>query len=503
MVKIRIMKRKYIMNIVLLAFIFTSCDKWLDVKPELDIYEETLFEKAQGYYIALNGLYIDMSGKHLYGQELTWGAIEAWGRSYNLHEKAHASYLEIVNFEYDKKGAKSIAASIWLDSYKVIAEANNLIQNLENDGEVKFKYGEVTKNMILAEAYAIRAIMHFELLRIFAKAPVADNGGESAFIPYVTEYPSIVNSPVETKNVLKYLIADLEKAKEWIKPFDTDVQYPGGKTYSSAISTKIKLDNGSGESISDDEFFRYRANRLNYYAITQLLARVCLYAGEKDKAFENANEIVKLVDKGIGLRFVAPGYIGDPMVLSSVEPRLHSEILFAPYNSTLSTWTNNYFSSDAQNNTLNLNDKNGIFETNPSDVRLKAIPKNMVTKFSLEGRDESNMIAAKSLEPVLRGPECYYIAAEAIFDKDRPLAVEIFNKVVNARNNSVYNLNTDVDKEAFMEALVKEYRREFLCEGQMVYVYKRLNLPLRENGTTVAHNGKLVMPVPDTEAGIQ
>lgn len=124
-------------------------------------------EKAQGYYIALNGLYIDMSGKHLYGQELTWGAIEAWGRSYNLHEKAHASYLEIVNFEYDKKGAKSIAASIWLDSYKVIAEANNLIQNLENDGEVKFKYGEVTKNMILAEAYAIRAIMHFELLRIF------------------------------------------------------------------------------------------------------------------------------------------------------------------------------------------------------------------------------------------------------------------------------------------------------------------------------------------------
>lgn len=497
------MKRRYIINIAILAFIFTSCGKWLDIKPELDIYEETLFEKAQGYYMALNGLYIDMSGKNLYGRELTWGAIEAWGRSYNLNERAHISYLQIANFEYNKDEAKSIAASIWLDSYKVIAEANNLIQNLENDDEVKFKYGEVTKNMILAEVYAIRAIMHFELLRIFAKAPVADNGGESAFIPYVTDYPSIANSPVETKNVLKYLIADLEKAKEWIKPFDTDTQYPGGKLYNTLGTTKIKLDGGVNSSSSDDEFFSYRANRLNYYAITQLLARVCLYAGEKDKAFENANEIVTIIDKGISLKMLAPGYIGDPTVLSSVEPRLHSEMLFAPYNSSLSTWTDNYFSSKTQDYTLNLNDKNGIFENNPNDVRLKAIPKNMVTKFSLEGRDESNMIAAKSLEPVLRGPECYYIAAEAVFDKDRALAVEIFNKVVDARDNSIYKLNVDVNKDVFMESLVREYRREFLCEGQMVYVYKRLDLPLRENGTTVAHNGKLVMPIPDTEAGVQ
>ena len=491
------------MNIVLLAFIFTSCDKWLDVKPELDIYEETLFEKAQGYYIALNGLYIDMSGQNLYGQELTWGAIEAWGRSYNLKENAHKNYLQIVNFEYDKKEAQSIAASIWLDSYKVIAEANNLIQNLENDGEVKFKYGDVTKNMILAEAYAIRAIMHFELLRIFAKAPIVDNGGESAFIPYVTKYPSIVNSPVETKNVLKYLIADLEKAKEWIKPFDTESQYPGGEVFNGSYVTKVKLDNGFGEGTSVDEFFRYRANRLNYFAISQLLARVCLYAGEKDKAFENANEVIKVVNKGISLKFVAPGYIGDPMVLSTIEPRLHSEMLFAPYNLKLSKWTDNYFSSTARDNLLELNDKSGIFAANTNDVRLKAIPKDMVTKFSLEGRDESNMIAAKSLEPVLRFPECYYIAAEAIFDKDRAQAVEIFNKVVDARNNSVYDLDVDVDKDSFMEALVREYRREFLCEGQMVYVYKRLNLPLRENGTTVAHDGKLVMPVPNTEAGVQ
>ena len=79
----------------------------------------------------------------------------------------------------------------------------------------------------------------------------------------------------------------------------------------------------------------------------------------------------------------------------------------------------------------------------------------------------------------------------------------MFNKVVEARNNAVYDLDMNVDKADFMEAIVREYRREFIGEGQMVYVYKRLNLPLRENGTTVPHDGKLVMPIPDSEAGLQ
>ena len=33
--------------------------------------------------------------------------------------------------------------------------------------------------------------------------------------------------------------------------------------------------------------------------------------------------------------------------------------------------------------------------------------------------------------------------------------IGIINKVVDARNNSVYNLKADVDKGTFMEALVK------------------------------------------------
>lgn len=491
------MKRIYSWGIpFLFLLLLSSCDKWLDVNSELDKNEETLFENAKGYYVALNGLYIKMSASELYGCELSWGAVEAWGRSYTLNEEYyHTGWSQIANFEYEKSDAVRIAENIWLKAYKVIAEANNLIQNLERDDEVLFKYGDVTKNMILGEAYAVRALMHFELLRIFAKAPITDNGGNSSFIPWVTTYPSLVNVPLSTKEILQNIIRDLEKAKEWVKPFDTDAAYPGHACYvGTEVGTRIKLDAdvvSSGES--EDEFFRYRANRLSYYPITALLARVCLYAGDNSKAFLYANEIVTLINgKKVNYTFIAPGFI-------TAEPRLHSEILFGTYNSLLADWTKLYFEGDVRDRILQLNDLAGIFGTNALDSRLDLVFGNVVMKFSTE---VANAEAAKSLIPVLRFPECYYIAAEARFDENKTEAIEIFNQVVKARGNGIYQLDENVDKATFIEAIVQEYRREFLCEGQMVYVYKRLNIPLRANGIAVAHDGKLVLPVPDIEAGV-
>lgn len=46
---------KHVINVfyVVALFVCSSCDKWLDVQPDLDIYETTLFESEQGYYIVV------------------------------------------------------------------------------------------------------------------------------------------------------------------------------------------------------------------------------------------------------------------------------------------------------------------------------------------------------------------------------------------------------------------------------------------------------------------
>lgn len=49
----------------------------------------------------------------------------------------------------------------------------------------------------------------------------------------------------------------------------------------------------SGDINSSGNFLRYRALRLNYYAVTGLLARVCLYTGDREGAFNYSTEVIK------------------------------------------------------------------------------------------------------------------------------------------------------------------------------------------------------------------
>lgn len=504
------MKKRYILLVVscMMSAGMTSCDKWLAINPEFEIVEETLFEKAQGYYAALTGLYVQLSSTKLYGQELTWGAIEAWGKGYQVNETNNKAYYFLGRSDYEAKEVKDISASIWLGCFNVIAGANNLIQNLENDQQVVFPDGAITRNMILGEAYAIRSLMHFEIVRIFAQAPALDQGGITAYVPFIDKFPSKINPPVPTKEVLEHIISDLEKAKELLRPFDTESPNAGWECYQGTLGERICQDSESASGATSENFFGFRANRLGYYPITQLLARVALYAGKNDKAYDNANEIVTMVDGKRPYTFLNPNYIGNPMDpgQSIVEPRLHSEMLYGIYNYNLKDVVKGYFDPavDGGAYTLRLPDNVWIylFASNPADRRAIALPNNICTKYSLNGVSPVQMRYAQSLVSVLRFPECFYIAAESIFDKDPAKAVEIFNKVVEARKNTAYKLNTGIPKDDFIAALVKEYQREFLSEGVMTYVYKRLDYPIFQNGAMVPSGGRLVMPLPNTEAGM-
>lgn len=506
------MKKLYIV-VVLSALSCFSCSKWLDVRSEFDIYEESMFDNQFGFYNALNGLYLEMANSALYGQDLVWGEIEAWSRNYVLSDENFKDWNDLANFKYSDSGPVALGESVWLKSYFVIANANNLIQNIENT-KVSFADGEEGKNMIKAEAYAIRAMMHFELVRIFAQAPILDNGGTSSYLPYIDKYPSIISGRTATKEVLNRIVEDLEKAKAWIKPFDTSIDGIGYLSYKNA-DAKDRLRLGSGASterpnVDAQEFFQFRANRLNYYAITQLLARVHLYKGNYTAAYENAKEIIGLVEEGIEggakpYQFTKIAFLDNPITCETpLQLRLHQEIIFGLYKTEYSEKTKTNFSSESAKQTILVNGVNNIFKEQ-TDCRFKTlVDGEKLTKFWVEGnvKNLASMQLAQDIIPLMRFIEAYYIASEAIFDSDKIMAITLFNRAVESRTGTnIYNLDTSVSKEVFIGAIASEYQREFLGEGQMIYVYKRLNLPIRDNKTIVDHRGRLLLPIPITESG--
>ena len=87
---------------------------------------------------------------------------------------------------------KSIISSICSVGYNNIANCNNLIANVSEASPSVFAEDELEKNMIWGEALGLRALIHFDMLRMFAPSMLKDDG--KAYIPYVDVYPTIVPS---------------------------------------------------------------------------------------------------------------------------------------------------------------------------------------------------------------------------------------------------------------------------------------------------------------------
>lgn len=274
-------------------FCLGACS-WLDIEPEGEATSDKLFSTGDGYRSVISGVYKAMTTKNLYGVELQFGLVDCISQQYTWNWYYSSTdtkniYREAKAFNYQDADLRKAIDAIWADGYNVIANANNLIQNLQNASPDIFAGGEMERTMILGEAYACRGLMHFDLCRMFAPAPVTGESG--LYLPYVDTYPNIQPVGIEVKPFLEKVVADLEEGRRLTEAFDLS---PLGQSMSSSYHSRYEgqLDygmEGYQQENTIDDFYKGRGFRLSYYAITAILARVYQYMGNDDKAFECAN----------------------------------------------------------------------------------------------------------------------------------------------------------------------------------------------------------------------
>ena len=177
--------------IALTGMLAVSCNAWLDVTPENAIADDDLFSTGFGYRNALNGIYTNLASDELYGKQLSWGFLSAISQQYN--QKAGTispMYADASELIYNTVDTEPVVTAIWEKGYKVIANLNKLIENIRPTDISLFEYGEEEKNLIYAEALSLRAMMHFDLLRLFAPATATNPSG--AYLPYRDKYEAAV-----------------------------------------------------------------------------------------------------------------------------------------------------------------------------------------------------------------------------------------------------------------------------------------------------------------------
>ena len=275
--------RKLYLILLLPVFWLTSCNSFLDVSADNELLQKEIFGDYKGVRMAVNGVYRNLSSTSLYGQNLTWGFASAIGHNYQSGSMYYLPYglYEAASFNWESADAQSFAEDIWSKGYNVIASCNDIIQQVITKDTSFFGEGKMEKDMILGEMYGVRALVHFDLFRLFCPAPVTGNTGRA--IPYVTRYPDLQPSYQNAPVFMDSVIMDMTRAQSLLAVVDTVFN----RRQNTSIYSRVRSQD-RGLVDSPDDFFLYRATRMNYFAANALLARMYMYEGDEEKAYENA-----------------------------------------------------------------------------------------------------------------------------------------------------------------------------------------------------------------------
>jgi hypothetical protein len=465
----------------------TSCSKWLDVTPQSDVAKEDLFKTTSGFQEAVNGLYTRLVEEDLYGRELTIATLDVLAQNYQIDINDNYRYLQTRNFNFQDENFVFRKDRIWGGLYNVIANANLILENIDKQKGI---FDANLYQIIKGEALAIRGYAHFELLKLFADS--YQQGAMAAGIPYATEFSK--NSP-PTYNVTQILDKckeDLLAAKALLQTADPITQ----ASYSSGYMTGTVNTEYEGAM-----FMQVRRQRMNYFAVVAVLARLHLYKGEQAQALNYAKEVIdsekfhwtKQVD------FLNPDDKKKDRIL-------YHELIFSLYAPNRSRGLTDILGNQI-GLTLSVNEANNIYETGgpgADDFRFKqwlqlqSGSNGTFMQFKKYTRDpDANL--HEQLIPMIRLSELYYIAAECSFDTDPDQAWTYFNTV--RLNRGIGNALNNPSKSFFLDELQKEYRKELLGEGQMYTFYKRLHIPIKgaAGGSIAPSKAIFVWPFPDDE----
>ncbi len=471
---------KNLLYTAILLLLMTSCNEWLDIQPEASVSEKELFSTREGFYEALNGIYTRSSQADLYGGEFSVGTPGVLAQNYSNSVYDYTHYEKTSLYEYTDQDFKNRRNGIWGAAYNAIANCNLILENID---EQKNLFGENEFKMIKGEVLALRAYLHFDMLRMFGSSYLT--GAADPAIPYVTSYSNKVTELSTVSEVCTLAIADLEAAKELLEndliiTEEYVVGYPGGEDVTETDNPLL--------------FFQNRRHRLNYYAVCSELARVYLYVADYPKALLNA-EIVINSDK-FPWADVADLLEADPQLKDRI---MYGEIIFGWYADAQETNLYNRFNSVVTGQYIDYNAARSFYEVGgvgAEDYRFKAwftqvASSNDGSRYQINKflRDEDINLHPLVI-PGIRLGEMYFIAAESAYSTD-PGKAWMYLNTLRFHRGIGNELSDDTENIDFTTEVLKEYRKETFAEGQLFFAYKRLN------ATIIGQNNTSYGPDPE------
>ncbi len=463
------MKKLRKIYIIFSILIVSSCD-FLDGGVKGIVDNGKMFSNEQGFIDAMSGVYASMTNAGLYGENLSFGLIDEFAQLYyNNRESYETTLTKTIDLKYKDADVKSRIDEVWEVGYNVISSANSIIDNA-----AKYHYPSVPR--IKAEALAVRAYIHFDMLQLFAPGYNRRNEKGIPYVKHFTDEPVFYSTVGE---VYDAIVSDLKEAMTLLKD---SPKIPSEKN--------VEL-------------------HLNYYSVAAILARVENWAGKHKESEKYALEALKggyeftYIEKVKGL---FKGYTAyKECVFGLQAPKMYLSVRKKLTSNKLSDETDMVRSNFKEIFSLN------TFTASSNDYRYQAYFTQRkwgsgtvaFTKLYDQYYDEHQNVTDSRIPGInlIRIPELYYILAESVYDEDKSKALMYLNQVVTARGLRPLPLAAIADKPGFEKVLVNEIVKEFWGEGRIFFTYKRFQLNMEgvDGKVHKASDEVYILPVPENE----
>lgn len=481
---------KKIYSIILISALFlSSCSKWLDITSQTDISSDMEFETEAGFRDALIGVYLQLTHKSNYGQDKTWYFMDLLCQPYKALSTSLAPMESNIQArKYSDMKIRGIIDEMWKQSYVAIANINNALKYLELKKSI---LNPINYSLIKGELLGLRAFIHFDLMREFGYGNLGGRRAllEKPTIPYVISYSKDYTDQLSYTKTIDLMLKDINESLDLLLVSDPIV---GTNPMSYYAEVNI------------DGFYNNRQKRMNYYAVQALKARVCLWEGSENMkalALNAAKAVINVIPSKFSW---VPS---NEVAITETDRNLTfwQEHLFALDvqmigSTSFATIVNNIFNSVTNlytAHTITTSNAATLFESIAADFRYTYVTRtegSNITPIKLYQSQNNNKKQYWNIVPLIKISEMYYIAAEC----DPSNALQYLNTVRTQRGITTTLLSgVNIAKE-----IEKEYRKEFICEGQLFYYFKRLGvatLPSPVTTPSSMNDNSYILPYPDKE----
>lgn len=462
--------------ILILAVIAMGCSSQLDQFPSDKLPTSQSIETLTDLEFAVNGVYEALIDNHSYVGDFGLYADCKGGDLTFIDDPNHLQ--PNIIFQTDQNSEE--ADEFYFNFYRAIARANHVLAAAPN---VSDKDSDMDKyNDLVGQLHGMKALVHFDLARLFAQLPnvAADMNAANSGIVISDEVFVAKDNPTFKRSTL-------QETYNYIKT-----------TLGKALPLLTKDEN---------------LGRFNYWAAMSMKARLHLYLEEYNDALAAAIEVI---NNTAGYRLIQRDeFIGiwEKQNQAGAAPGFIFEILVDDQTSAQRESLGYFTNPDGYAEAAATDEFKDTMRADMNDIRAYSIDTiadntgNNGGWYTIKYRGRPGAVAPLYVNnaKVFRMEEIYYIAAEArLMGGDAPSAMDAVDYYNAVRQERIDDYE-DAD-DVTIDDILHERRLEFFCENQRMFDlvrHKRSWDHIHVSGGSISWDDyRLLVAIPQSEIEI-